>query len=171
MKVWIMSLDIETLFSKGDAITTILPSLETSFLSLLDNNQRFHLAYTQNMDEFVKKSQELYNQKLHLKSQQIEFRKIIENIDQAEDELQNRLSQQGVRVKTQNQDIQQSKTTFKLEKDLEELRQVRYELVNKADEVDHKLRYLYILLDDMGFNLAKLMNEFLQEVQLFTTDK
>lgn len=168
MKVWIISIDIETLYSKGDTITSILPTLESNFLSLLDNNQRFHLAYTQNMGEFVKKSQELYHTKLQLKQQQKEFQQLISNIDEKEEELQNKLSQNNIRMKTYNQDVKRSKQTFKLERDLEELRQVRYELVNKSDEVDHQLRYLYILLDDMGFNLAKLMNEFLQEVQIFT---
>lgn len=169
-KTWTLTVDIETLFSKGDTITSVLPALEKNFLSLLDNNQRFHLAYTQNINEFVTQSNVLYKKKMSYKASQKEIQSLLESIDTKEADLQQQLDNITSRTQTHNQDVRRARQTHKLNTDLNELRQVRFELVNKADEIDHQLRHLYIVLDDMGFNLAKLMNEFLQEAQIFSKE-
>ena len=162
---WIFSTDIDTVYKKGDMITDTLFSLEIKFLSILDSNQLHHLSYLKDLDKFMEYSKRTYNKKLELQQGRVEVQHILKRILDKEMLLTKKKTDLSKRpMGNMQQDAARSRQIYEVENQIASLVGVQSDVLAKIEASDDKLKKMYIVMDELGFQMAKVINEFKREV-------
>lgn len=158
---------LEQLYSSLNIIHTTIDQVEEEFFSILNLNQMKHNQYlgTNQVNYFMNNNQQLLETKQKLHETYREICEMIIKVQQKESQCLERLETiQGLTTHNIFRDAEQARKREELENNYKQIHSTKLQLLDKLLKLDTKIKNMYLVIDQLGFNLSLAFNELRNEL-------
>lgn len=169
-KTFYITFTLEQMYSKINNAHHMVLKVENEFYNILDLNQSKHNQYlsTDYANNFIHNNSSFLQTKRKLLSSKTEISKILMELQQKEDKLIQEYKK-SIQSKNDNSNIfreaQNVKIKTEYEKKLNKIILVKDQVFQKIVYLDTKIKDIYLVIDQLGFNLSISLNELRAELQ------
>lgn len=167
IRTFYVVVSLEQLYSKINLIHNLIGQIETEFYTILNLNQEKHNHFlnTNYVEHFIKNNDQLINTKKQLQKTQHEIAKLLETLQYKESnclqKLDTILSKPSHNV---FQDASLSKQKDEIEIALKKIKTTKLGILDRMIQLDNKIKNMYLVIDQLGFNLSLSLNELRNEL-------
>jgi hypothetical protein len=158
---------LEQFYSKMENIHKTIYLVEKEFYEILNLNQEKHKEYLDSdaVKFFISNNETLLQNKEKLHEGCAELGQTLRKILQREKKLENDLLENQTKI-TSNiyRDTEKVRDKNEIEKQLLATKQLKDTIFDKIVELDSKVKSIYLIIDQLGFNLSLAFNELRSEV-------
>jgi len=163
---------LEQLYSKLNVINDIVGQVERELYDILDLNQEKHNQYltTSYVEFFMTNNGQLLQNKRQLHHTYREICQMLTQVQQKEQSYADRL--RALRSKGSSnlyREADQSRQREEAENALRTIHTTKLELMDKLLKLDVKIKNMYLVIDQLGFNLSLSFNELRSELHKMLT--
>jgi hypothetical protein len=162
-----VAVTLEQFYSNMNVIHNTVEQVENEFFSILNLNQIKHNQYlnTSQVNYFMNNNQQLLEIKKKLHETYREICEMIVKVQLKETQCVDKLSE----MKNTNshnvfRDAEQSRKREELENNYRQIRTTKLQLLDKLLKLDTKIKNMYLVIDQLGFNLSLAFNELRNEL-------
>lgn len=158
---------LEQLYGNLNIIHTTVDQVEKEFFSILNLNQIKHNQYlnTNQVNFFMNNNQQLLEVKKKLHDTYQEICEMIVKVQNKETQCLERINESR-NTTTHNilRDAEQSRKKEELENNYRQIHSTKLQLLDKLLKLDTKIKNMYLVIDQLGFNLSLAFNELRNEL-------
>ena len=158
---------LEQLYGNLNIIHTTVDQVEKEFFSILNLNQIKHNQYlnTNQVNFFMNNNQQLLEVKKKLHDTYQEICEMIVKVQNKETQCLERINESR-NTTTHNilRDAEQSRKKEELENNYKQIHSTKLQLLDKLLKLDTKIKNMYLVIDQLGFNLSLAFNELRNEL-------
>jgi hypothetical protein len=162
-----IAVTLEQFYSNVNVIHNTVDQVEKEFFSILNLNQIKHNQYlnTNQVNYFMNNNQQLLEVKKKLHETYQEICEMIVKVQLKETQCIDRLSEmRNTNSHNVFRDAEQSRKREELENNYRQIRTTKLQLLDKLLKLDTKIKNMYLVIDQLGFNLSLAFNELRNEL-------
>lgn len=169
MHTFYVRVSLEQLYTKVNIIHDTVGQIEVELYHILDLNQEKHNQYltTTHVECFIRNNEKLLQTKQSLHASYKEIAGMLAMIQQKEQFCEEKIRAIRKTASTSNnvyRDAEHSKQREEWETKLRQIHSTRLQLMDKLIKLDLKLKNMYLIIDQLGFNLSLSFNELRSEL-------
>lgn len=158
---------LEQFYGNLNIIHTTVDQVEKEFFSILNLNQIKHNQYlnTNQVNYFMNNNQQLLEVKKKLHDTYREICEMIVKVQNKETQCIERMNESR-NTTTHNilRDAEQSRKREEMENNYRQIHSTKLQLLDKLLKLDTKIKNMYLVIDQLGFNLSLAFNELRNEL-------
>jgi len=158
---------LEQFYGNLNIIHTTVDQVEKEFFSILNLNQIKHNQYlnTNQVNYFMNNNQQLLEVKKKLHDTYREICEMIVKVQNKENQCLERMNESR-NTTTHNilRDAEQSRKREEMENNYRQIHSTKLQLLDKLLKLDTKIKNMYLVIDQLGFNLSLAFNELRNEL-------
>lgn len=158
---------LEQFYGNLNIIHTTVDQVEKEFFSILNLNQIKHNQYlnTNQVNYFMNNNQQLLEVKKKLHDTYREICEMIVKVQNKETQCLERMNESR-NTTTHNilRDAEQSRKREEMENNYRQIHSTKLQLLDKLLKLDTKIKNMYLVIDQLGFNLSLAFNELRNEL-------
>jgi hypothetical protein len=158
---------LEQFYGNLNIIHTTVDQVEKEFFSILNLNQIKHNQYlnTNQVNYFMNNNQQLLEVKKKLHDTYREICEMIVKVQNKENQCLERMNESR-NTTTHNilRDAEQSRKREEMENNYRQIHSTKRQLLDKLLKLDTKIKNMYLVIDQLGFNLSLAFNELRNEL-------
>lgn len=167
MNTFYIVVTLEQFYSSMNVIHDTIEQVEKEFFSILNMNQIKHNQYlnTNQVNFFMNNNQKLLDSKQQLHETFKEICDMILRVQQKEAQCLERL--EALKQTTSHnvfRDAEQSRKREEIENNYRQIHTTKMQLLDKLLKLDSKIKNMYLVIDQLGFNLSLAFNELRSEL-------
>jgi hypothetical protein len=168
-RAFYINITLEQMYSKINIIHNLVQQIEHDFYSVLNLNQTRHKDFfnIHYIEHFIKNNDQLLKKK---KSMQVIRQNIVKVLDDLQSKETNVLKKLELLYSKPSHNIFQdasiSKQKENLETSLEKIKHTKLQVLDKMIQLDGKIKNMYLIIDQLGFNLSLSLNELRNELEM-----
>ena len=159
---------LEQLYSKLNVINDIVGQVERELYDILDLNQQKHNQYltTSHIEFFINNNGRLLNTKRQLHQTYQEICKLLVQVQQKEQTCLDKLKEIRSKGSTGNvyREADMAKHRDEWETHLRTVHGTKLQIMDRLLKLDVKIKNMYMVIDQLGFNLSLSFNELRSEL-------
>lgn len=158
---------LEQFYSHINNIHDTVQTVESEFYSILDLNQEKHNEYlhTNHIEFFIHNNDKLLSNKKGLHHTYRDICKILKQVQEKETECLERLRELSKTTSSNTfRDADLSRRREELEKTYDKIHTTKVQVMDKLLKLNTKIKNMYLILDQLGFNLSLSFNELRNEL-------
>jgi hypothetical protein len=158
---------LEQMYSRINNIHDAIQTVEGEFYSILDLNQEKHNQYlhTNHIEYFIQNNDKLLMNKHELHKTYRDICQVLKQVQEKEQECLERINQiQNTTSSNSFRDADLSRRREQLEKTYEKIHATKIQVMDKLLKLNTKIKNMYLILDQLGFNLSLSFNELRNEL-------
>lgn len=159
---------LEHFYAKIDVINTTVEEIENEFYAILDINQEKHNQYlnTNYIEYFIKNNDNLLSTKKRNHEAYKEIANVLTQVQEKEKQLVEKLEKIQESSNGHNffREADLVKQKNEIEKNIRKMRETKNQILEKLLGLDSKIKNMYLITDQLGFNLTIAFNELRSEL-------
>lgn len=158
---------LEQFYGNLNIIHNTVDQVEKEFFSILNLNQIKHNQYlnTNQVNYFMNNNQQLLDVKKKLHETYQEICEMILKVQQKETQCMEKISQtKNITSHNILRDAEQARKREELENNYRQIHSTKLQLLDKLLKLDTKIKNMYLVIDQLGFNLSLAFNELRNEL-------
>lgn len=159
---------LEQLYSKLNVINEIVGQVERELYDILDLNQEKHNQYitTSQIEFFINNNGHLLHTKRQLHVTYREICQLLTQVQQKEQTCREKLRDLARSRNAGNmyREADQSRQRDEIDRTLKTIHSTKLQLMDKLLKLDIKIKNMYLVVDQLGFNLSLAFNELRSEL-------
>lgn len=166
-RTYFVILTLEQFYSKVKRVHNTIEQVEEEFRHIMDVNQKKHNSWlnTDYVDHFIKSNDKILENKHSLVKTKEEIVKMLADVSITENKLLK--EKESLTNRTSHnvfQDAELSTQKEILQTKLEKVHNLRLNLLDKIILLHSKIKDIYLIVDQLGFNLSLSLNELRSEL-------
>lgn len=172
MRAFFPVITFEQFFQKIQVIHTVVKEIIEQFCEILNINQQKHNEHMTSkfIDNFITNNSKLLIIKTQLKQTQNDISTVLQKLQKKENEYLQKIDSVTNQSK-QSGNIYSDANNSRLKQDLynsyEKIHHTKLQIIDKMIQLDNRLKHIYLVIDDLGFNLSVALNELRNELNIF----
>jgi len=163
---------LEQFYSQINNIHDVVSQVESEFYGILDMNQQKHNQYlnTHYIDFFINNNEKLLRSKHNLHAMYKQMCSMLTKVYEKEMQCTEALTK--IKNKPSHnifRDAELAKQKEQTEQALKKIHEAKMQLLEKLLKLDIKIKNMYLVLDQLGFNLSLSFNELKNELYKMLT--
>jgi len=173
-KIYFINITLEQLYSKITIIHNVIDQVEDEFRDILDVNQTKHNQYlnTNYVEHFINNNDKILKSKQIMVGTKKDISVMLLDICNTEDKLLK--ERQNISYKSSHNvfhDAEISAQKEIIDQKISKLHELKLNLLDKVITINLKIRDIYLIVDQLGFNLSLSLNDLRSELSsMLSTD-
>lgn len=158
---------LEQMYARTNNIHDTIQVVESEFYTILDLNQEKHNEYlhTNHIEFFINNNHKLLDNKKDLHRTYQDICKILKQVQDKETECMDRLQQVNSMTSSHSfKDAEILRRREELENSYNKIHSTKVQIMDKILKLNTKIKNMYLILDQLGFNLSLSFNELRNEL-------
>ena len=169
MHCFYVTVSLEQLYAKLNVIHDLVAQVETELYNILDLNQEKHNQYltTKHIEFFIQHNAQLLQNKRQLHNTFREICNVLQVVHQKEQTCSDKLKEIRRTASSSNnlyREADYTRQRDEWETHLREIHSTKLQLMDRLVKLDCKIKNMYLILDQLGFNLSLSFNELRSEL-------
>lgn len=168
-KTFYINVTLEQMYSKINIIHNLVHQVEQEFYNVLNLNQERHKDFfnIHYIEHFIKNNDQLLNKKRKMQSIRQDIVKVLDDLQIKESNVLKKLDLLYSKPSHNIfQDASNSKQKETLETSLEKIKHTKLQVLDRVIQLDSKIKNMYLIIDQLGFNLSLSLNELRNELEM-----
>lgn len=171
-RIYFVVLSLEQFYSKIKGIHNTIEQIEDEFRHILDINQKKHQTWlnTNYVEHFISNNAKILQNKQIMVNSKQDIIKMLADVSSTENKLLKEKENMGTKTSHNVfQDADQAAQKEILNEKLTKVHNLKLNLLDKIITLNSKIKDIYLIVDQLGFNLSLSLNELRSELSNLNT--